>query len=62
MAEITVQKPVVGDKPAGNHEPKKAVKAVQKDTNEKKKEPKKKIMRKINRAIGYFWNGQMIDF
>lgn len=43
MAEITVQKPVVGDKPAGNHEPKKAVKAVQKDTNEKKKEPKKKL-------------------
>ena len=29
---------------------------------EPKKEPKKKIMRKINRAIGYFWNGQMIDF
>lgn len=43
MAEIVVQKPVVGDKPAGNHEPKKAVKAVQKDTNEKKKEPKKKL-------------------
>ncbi|MEE1280702.1 MAG: carbohydrate ABC transporter permease [Acutalibacteraceae bacterium] len=43
MAEITVQKPVVGDKPAGNHEPKKAVKAIQKNTNEKKKEPKKKL-------------------
>ena len=46
MAEITVQKPVVGDKPAGNHEPKKAVKAVQKDTNEKKKEPKTKMKAK----------------
>ena len=43
MDEITVQKPVVGDKPAGNHEPKKAVKAIQKNTNEKKKEPKKKL-------------------
>lgn len=29
---------------------------------EPKTEPKKKIMRRINRAIGYFWNGQMIDF
>ena len=29
---------------------------------EPRTEPKKKIMRKINRAIGYFWNGQMIDF
>ena len=46
MAEITVQKPIVGDKPAGNHEPKKAVKAVQKDTNEKKKEPKRKLKAK----------------
>ena len=29
---------------------------------EPKNEAKKKITRKINRAIGYFWNGQMIDF
>ena len=29
---------------------------------EPKNEPKKKITRRINRAIGYFWNGQMIDF
>lgn len=29
---------------------------------EPKTEPKKKIMRRINRAIGYFWNGQMIEF
>jgi (p)ppGpp synthase/HD superfamily hydrolase len=25
-------------------------------------EPKEKIMKKISRAFGYFWNGQMIDF
>ena len=24
--------------------------------------PKEKIMKKISRAFGYFWNGQMIDF
>ena len=46
MAEIVVQKPVVGDKPAGNHEPTKAVKAVQKDTNTKVKEPKQKMKAK----------------
>lgn len=46
MAEVIVQKPVVGDKPAGNHEPKKAVKAIQKDEYTKKKEPKKKMKSK----------------
>lgn len=46
MAEVIVQKPVVGDKPAGNHEPKKAVKAVQKYEYTKKKEPKKKMKSK----------------
>ena len=46
MAEIIVQKPVVGDKPAGNHEPKKAVKAVQKEVNTKEKKPKTKMKAK----------------
>lgn len=46
MADIIIQKPVVGDKPAGNHEPKKAVKAVQKDTDTKTKVPKVKMKTK----------------
>lgn len=46
MAEIIVQKPVVGDKPAGNHEPKKAVKAVQKEAGTKEKKPKTKMKAK----------------
>lgn len=29
---------------------------------EEKETGVKKIIKKINRSIGYFWNGQMIDF
>ncbi len=46
MADIIVQKPVIGDKPAGNHEPKKAVKAVQKETGTQPKKPKQKMKAK----------------
>ena len=46
MADIIVQKPVIGDKPAGNHEPKKAVKAMQKEAGKETKKPKTKMKAK----------------
>jgi len=43
VLNVVVQTPVVGDKPAGNHEPSGIKKTVQKQDEKKQKEPKRKM-------------------